>query len=146
MKPNNQGFFLATHYTPVLSALIYSMRLTLLKYALPLHQYSIGPPKRPLKIQAQRTRLNEMRQKYTASGSLSLLEELISLRRFGRFAARLEPPAVFLNWSEDGQTVTYNNKFSLTMQAFRDLANHFISSAQESSISLLCSLHVPGVI
>ncbi|KAF4458828.1 hypothetical protein FALBO_14430 [Fusarium albosuccineum] len=91
---NCQRFQLAREYCPYLSGLIWIQRLIFLKYALPLYSYpTIRIQQRPyMPIQ----RLNDVRQKYMVSGSLSPLAELHSLRNFGQKIAKTEPPPFLL--------------------------------------------------
>ncbi|KAF5975168.1 hypothetical protein FBULB1_7524 [Fusarium bulbicola] len=121
-------FQLAREYCPVLSGLIWVQRLLFLEYALPLHSYpTIGIHQRP---QFPMQRLNEVRQKYMVQGSLSPLAELHNLRNFGQKVAKTEPPPFLLRWSDDGKVVSYGSDFSLSMEEFRGLADHFIAQAE----------------
>jgi hypothetical protein len=86
-----RGFLPAKRYTPHLSGLIYIQRLLFLEYALPLCPYPhIGIPQRSRRRQHQRFEV--IRQRYMTTGAQSPLEELQSLRDFGRVTARSEPP------------------------------------------------------
>ena len=149
--PAGEGFCIARRYTPILSALIYNLRLTFLELAVPLysysrHDYKTGYPKRrSLNRQHQRLVLTEIGERCIGIGSSAPLADFIDLRGYGKTIACRDPPPYYLSWSDDGQTVTYNDKFSLTMQDFRNLSKYFILSAQESSLALLCGLPVPAV-
>ena len=124
-----QRFQLAREYCPSLSGLLWVQRLLFLEYALPLHSYpTLGVQQRP---QFPMQRLNEVRQKYMVQGSLSPLAELHNLRNFGQKVAKTEPPPFLLRWSDDGNVVSYGNDFTLSMQEFRGLAEHFIAQAEE---------------
>jgi hypothetical protein len=68
------------------------------------------------------------------SGAQSAFEEMVSLRSYGRVVARSDDPAFLLRWSEDSQTVSYRDSFSVTMGEFRHLPEHFISQ-----LDTLCS-------
>jgi hypothetical protein len=74
------------------------------------------------------------------SGSPSPLEEFQSLRDFGRVMARMDPPSFLLRWSDDGETVSYGDEFSLTMVSFRQLAEHFLSKAEALCDDLMFGL------
>ncbi|KAK5292262.1 hypothetical protein LTR16_001987 [Cryomyces antarcticus] len=81
-----------------------------------------------------------IRLRYMTTGSPSPLEELQSLRDFGRVMARTDPPSFLLRWSDDGQTVCYGDSFSLTVQDFCSLVKHFLSTAEELCNSLMFDL------
>jgi hypothetical protein len=122
-------FQLAREYCPNLSGLIWVQRLLFFEYALPLQSYPIiGVQQRP---QFPMQRLNEVRQKYMVQGSLSPLAELHNLRNFGQKVAKTESPPFLLRWSDDGKVVSYGSDFSLSMEEFCGLADHFISQAED---------------
>ncbi|EXL40817.1 hypothetical protein FOCG_16761 [Fusarium oxysporum f. sp. radicis-lycopersici 26381] len=124
-SPNCRQFQLAREYCPNLSGLIWVQRLLFLEYALPLHSYpTIGIQQRP---QFSMERLNQVRQKYMVQGSMSPLAELHNLRNFGQKVAKTEPPPFLLRWSDDGRVVSYGSDFTLSMEEFRGLADHFIA-------------------
>ncbi|KAH9204432.1 hypothetical protein DL95DRAFT_496407 [Leptodontidium sp. 2 PMI_412] len=75
------------------------------------------------------------------TGSPSPLEEFQSLRDFGRVIARTDPPSFLLRWSDDGETVSYGDDFSLNMESFRGLAEHFLAKAEELCDGLMFSLN-----
>jgi hypothetical protein len=75
------------------------------------------------------------------TGSPSPLEEFQSLRDFGRVIARTDPPSYLLRWSDDGETVSYGDDFSLTMESFRGLAEHFLLKAEELCDDLMFGLN-----
>jgi hypothetical protein len=123
-------FRLARQYCPYLSGLIYIQRLIYLEWALPLAPYSrIGINQRPRTQQLEH--LNRVRGVYMVAGSPSALAELHSLRNFGHRAAQTEPPTFFLHWSDDGDKVSFGDDFVLSMKDFRQLADHFITRAEE---------------
>ncbi|KAM5360803.1 hypothetical protein ACJA88_014696 [Fusarium oxysporum] len=129
VSPDRRRFQVAREYCPSLSGLIWVQRLIFLEYALPLHSYpTIGIQQRP---QLPMQRLNEVRQKYMVQGSLSPLAELHNLRHFRQKVAKTEPPPFILRWSDDGKIVSYGSDFTLSMQEFRGLADHFIARAEE---------------
>ncbi|CAK7275628.1 hypothetical protein SEPCBS57363_006807, partial [Sporothrix epigloea] len=132
-----QGFALARNYTTTLSALIYVQRLLLLEWTLPVRPYPyLGRPERPRMYQLDV--LNTVRRASLVHGCDGPFDELFSLRNFGRVWAKEEPPAVFLRWSDDGEMVTFDDKFELSMREFRMLADHFITTAQTLCSRLMC--------
>ena len=56
--------------------------------------------------------------------------------------ARTDPPSFLLHWSDDEETLFYGDDFSLTMESFRGLADHFLSKAEELCADLLFDLDV----
>ncbi|KAJ4175798.1 hypothetical protein NW767_015667 [Fusarium falciforme] len=69
-------------------------------------------------------------------GSQSPVAELVSLRDFGRNAARTEPPSTLFHWSSDGEAVS-DGTLKLTMREFRKLPEYFISRAEALCDSLM---------
>ncbi|RSL44777.1 hypothetical protein CEP54_014543 [Fusarium duplospermum] len=131
-------FQLAREYCPYLSGLIWIQRLIFLEYALPLYPYpTIGIQQRPY---MPMQRLNDVRQKYMVSGSLSPLAGLHSLRNFGQKVAKTEPPPFLLRWSDDGERVSYGDHFTLSMDEFRRLSDHFITRAEQLCDELMFGL------
>ncbi|KAJ3454070.1 hypothetical protein MRS44_018702 [Fusarium solani] len=128
-------FLLARQYCPQLSAIIHIQRILLLERALPLRPYPIvGIPQRPRTEQLET--LNKIREKYMVLGSQSPVAELVSLRDFGRNAARTEPPSTLFHWSSDGEAVS-DGTLKLTMREFRKLPEYFISRAEALCDSLM---------
>jgi hypothetical protein len=56
--------------------------------------------------------------------------------------ARSDPPSFLLHWSDDSKTVFIGDAFSLTMDSYRRLAEHFISRAEELCAELMLGLDV----
>ncbi|KAL2104420.1 hypothetical protein VUR80DRAFT_1151 [Thermomyces stellatus] len=73
-------------------------------------------------------------------GAESPFDELRALRSYGKVVARGDPPSFFLRWSDDAQTVSHGDTFSITMSQFRGLADHFISSAEALTERLMLGL------
>lgn len=73
-------------------------------------------------------------------GAESPFDELRALRSYGKVVARGDPPSFFLRWSDDAQTVSHGDTFSITMTQFRGLANHFISSVEALAGRLMLGL------
>ncbi|OAQ71908.1 hypothetical protein VFPPC_12026 [Pochonia chlamydosporia 170] len=136
-------FKLARQFSPALAGPIYCSRLIFLEYALPLFAYSyIGISQRPSTRQVEH--LRSVCDKYTVVGSPSPLAELISLRNFGYVIARTEPPAYLLRWSDDGENVSLGDLFTLSMSAFRQLIDYFISRAEQLCDDLMYNWS-PGI-
>jgi hypothetical protein len=57
----------------------------------------------------QLERLNEVRLEAMVLGCLTPLGVFISLRSRGRKLARADPPSFLARWSDDGQTLYYND-------------------------------------
>jgi hypothetical protein len=122
-------FLPAKQFTTCLSGLIYVQRLLFLEYALPYKAYTyLRIPRRSWF--RQHKKLNSIRESYMIAGSPTPLEEWQNLRDFGRRIAQADTPAVFIRWSDDGQTLFHGDKFSLGMQGFQDLARHFLFKAE----------------
>jgi hypothetical protein len=136
---DSQDFLPAKKYTPCLSGLIYIQRLLFLEYALPLRAYPHLRIPRRSRLQ-QYEGFDSVRLRYMITGSQSPLEEFQSLRDFGRVIARTDAPAFLLRWSDDGETVSYGDKFHLTMQDFRGLAEYFTVHAEELCEELMYDL------
>lgn len=138
-SPDSRQFLLARTYCPQLSGLIYLQRLLLLERALPLYPYlTLGIQQRPHTQQLEQ--LNDIRGKYMVMGSQTPLAELLSLRDSGRAIARTEPPSFLLSWSDNGESVSIGDTFSLTMEAFRQLPDYFITRAEELTAKLMFGL------
>ena len=134
-----QNFLPARKFTPHLSALIYIQRLLFLEYALPYRAYPhIGIARRSRFRQHQH--FETIRLRYMTTGSPSALEELQSLRDFGRVMSRTDAPSFLLRWSDDGQVIWHGDRFSLTMKRYRGLARHFLAKAEALSNSLMFDL------
>ena len=134
-----QSFLPARKFTPHLSALIYIQRLLFLEYGLPYRPYPyIGIARRSRFRQHQH--FETIRLCYMTTGSPSALEELQSLRDFGRVMSRTDDPSFLLHWSDDGQVVRHGDHFSLTMKRYRGLASYFITKAEELCHSLMFDL------
>jgi hypothetical protein len=128
LRDEGKTFRRAKEYTPYLSGLIYQQRLLFLEYALPYRAYDhITLAQRPRGDQL--TRLNNIRTKYMVHGCMSSLAEFLSLRDYGRVIARTDPPAFMFRWSDDGQSINYDN-VSITLQQFRTFAHEILAQAE----------------
>ncbi|KAL4981349.1 hypothetical protein BDW68DRAFT_183589, partial [Aspergillus falconensis] len=124
MSHDGQYFLPARNSTSALSALIYIQRLLFLEHVLPYRAYPfLGRPSRPRTDQL--TPLQAVRMQFMLPGSPTPLGELQRLRAFGKQQATLDPPAFFLHWSEDGNTVSLGN-CRIRITAFRALPEYFI--------------------
>lgn len=138
---DSKTFLPAKRYTSTLSGLIYVQLLLFLERALPLQAYEhVGIPQRP--HANQHRQLNAMRKRYIVKGCESPFDELRSLRDYGKVIARTDLPSFFLRWSDDGQTVSYGDSFSITMEQFRRLADYFITAAEQLSASAMCGIEL----
>lgn len=135
-SPSSRAFLSAKSYTPYLSGLIYIQRLLFLELALPLRAYpSLKISCRPRYEQLKR--LESIRTRYMVVGSQSPLEEMISLRNYGRVMARSDTSSFLLRWSEDGQTVFHGDSFQISMAEFRLLAEHIINETNRLCTELM---------
>lgn len=130
-RPNN--------YTPKLSALIYCARLCLLEMSIPRYAHpSIGWEARPSR--GALTMLNKVRERFMCLGCQSPMEELISLRSYGRAISRSDGPSFRVNWSEDSQEVSWDTGKEigkLTMDQFRQLGRSSRANAATSLTRLM---------
>lgn len=73
-------------------------------------------------------------------GAPYALGEFLSLRELGWTVAPTNPPSFLISWSDDGETLSYGEDFSLTMTNFRRLAKHFLLKAEELCRELMFGL------
>jgi len=71
--------------------------------------------------------------RYMVRGCLSPFGESQSLRDYGQVIARSDPPAFMFRWSEDYQTLHYEDDF-LSMEQLRSFASRIVSS-----LTMLCA-------
>ncbi|KAH8587035.1 hypothetical protein B0O99DRAFT_656577 [Bisporella sp. PMI_857] len=84
-----------------------TQRLLFLKYGLPYQAYPyIGLARRSRFRRHQH--FKTIRLRYMITGSPSALEELQSLRDFGRVISRTDDPSFLLHWSDDGQVYGFS--------------------------------------
>ncbi|KFZ24381.1 hypothetical protein V502_01138 [Pseudogymnoascus sp. VKM F-4520 (FW-2644)] len=111
-------------YTSRLSALIYVQRMLLLEFALPHRAYNyVGLPRRSQHGQLER--LNQIRLEHMVFGCLTPLGEFLSLRAFGRKQARSDTPSFLVRWSDDGDTLFYDDT-SISMEDFRNFGHSLV--------------------
>ncbi|KAJ3455480.1 hypothetical protein MRS44_016962 [Fusarium solani] len=123
-------------YTPILSRLIYCTRLIFLEAILPLraHTYA-GFAARPR--YGQLAALNAVRVDQMCDGTMSPLGEFLSLLAYGLTLQRSEGPAWHFDWSEDGQTISWDGDTRLSMGQFRSLAHEAFRQATVQSRRLM---------
>jgi hypothetical protein len=123
-------------YTPILSRLIYCTRLIFLEAILPLraHTYA-GFAARPR--YGQLAALNAVRIDQMCDGTMSPLGEFLSLLAYGLTLQRSEGPAWHFDWSEDGQTISWDGDTRLSMGQFRSLAHEAFRQATVQSRRLM---------
>ena len=116
-------------YTTYLSGLIYCVRLVLLEYTLPYgdHDY-ISIPARSRNGQLET--LQAIRKEKMCDGCMAPLGELLSLVAYGVSLYRSEGPKFLFEWSDDGQTVSWDNSVAVSMDAFRSLLSTTIDGLQ----------------
>jgi hypothetical protein len=63
-----------------------------------------------------------------------------TLGDFSQVTAKTESPSFLLRWSDDGETVSFGDDFTLTIKKFRCLDKHFFSRAEEPCNDLMLDL------
>ena len=119
ISANGTTFARPLNYTSQLSGLIYCARLILLesvlpRFAHPTLEWSARPSS------GQLDKLKQMRIEKMCLGSPAPLDELFSLREYRRSLSRSEGPSFRVNWSEDGQVISWEDR-SMTMNEFRSI-------------------------
>ncbi|KAI8410918.1 hypothetical protein FOFC_07512, partial [Fusarium oxysporum] len=122
------GYLRPARYTPILSRLIYCTRLIFLEAILPRRAHPhAGFAARPR--YGQLAALNAIRVNHMCDGTLSPLGEFFSLLAYGMSLQRSEGPAYHFDWSEDGQTISWDGNIQLSMGQFRGLAHEIFRQA-----------------
>jgi hypothetical protein len=117
----------AKSYTLNLSAMIYCVRMIILEATLPRFAHvRLGWTARPR--HGQTDLLNEVRKKTLCLGSPAPMNELLSLRDYGRVISRSDGPSFRVTWSEDGQVVSWDNA-QLSMAQFRQISHDTLLAA-----------------
>lgn len=128
-SPDCNSYLLTKSYTPHLAGLICVQRLLFLEYALPAREYPLlAIPQRPRRDQI--AKFQAVRQRYAVLGAQSPFEELVSLMAYGRATAASDPPSFLLRWSDDGQSVAYNDRLTITMAQYRALVDVVLDEAE----------------
>lgn len=126
------------NYTPKISGLIYCMRLcaleaTLPRFAHPLNGWQARPRAGHL------SRLNKIRERYMCFGCQAPMGELLSLRSYGRAFSRSDGPSFRVNWSDDLETISWNDG-KLTIDQFRELGARVYDCAAAAISRLMYGL------
>jgi hypothetical protein len=126
--PTGANFLRPAQFTSILSSLIYCTRLLIMESVLPRfsHDY-ISLSERPR--YGQLDILNNVRKKKMCDGTLSPLGEFISLAAYGQSLRRSEGPTIQFEWSDDGEEISWDGCFRVTMDGFRTLAHSAIQAA-----------------
>jgi hypothetical protein len=125
----------AKQFSTRLSGLIHVLRLLFLEYALPYRKYThLGIDHRPRHKHLER--LNAIRYRFMLYGCLTPLREFQSLRDCGRILARSDPPSFLLRWSDDGNTVYYDDT-TITMDKFRAVSKHLVQLGERQCSNLI---------
>lgn len=127
MSRDGTTFRRARDYTPFLSALIHQQRLLFLEWALPYRAYS-HLRRRARPARGHLSLLNRVRRRFMCFGCLTPIAEFTSLRAYGREICRTDGPSFRVRWSEDGQTVYFNDT-SVQMTEFQALGHRMLDNA-----------------
>jgi hypothetical protein len=121
-------FLRPAQFTSILSSLIYCTRLLIMESVLPRfsHDY-IGLLQRPQ--YGQLDILNDIRKNKMCDGTLSPLGEFISLAAYGQSLRQSEGPTIQFEWSDDGEEISWDGCFRVTMDGFRTLTHSAIQAA-----------------
>jgi hypothetical protein len=125
---NHDGstFERAKNYTSKLSALFYCIRIIILEATLPrFTRDRLGKKARPRFGQIDL--LNEVRRRTFCLGSPAPMNELLSLRDYGRVISRSDGPSFRVAWSEDGQTISWDNQH-LPMSQLRQIGQDWLQA------------------
>ncbi|RGP58413.1 hypothetical protein FSPOR_11888 [Fusarium sporotrichioides] len=127
-RPAGDEFLRPHQFTPVLSRLIYCTRLIFLEMTLPRfpHRYA-GIPARP--SYGHLRKLMPVRTEKMYDGTMSPLDEFLSLLSYGRALSRSEGPVYHFYWSEDDQVLSWDGCLHLSMSSFRGLAREALRQA-----------------
>ncbi|KAH7361356.1 hypothetical protein BKA66DRAFT_592980 [Pyrenochaeta sp. MPI-SDFR-AT-0127] len=127
ISADGSTFERAAYYTPKLSGMIYCARLIFLESTLArfAHHY-IGWKARLRR--GQLDHLNKVRREKMCLGSQAPMGELLSLRTYGRACSRSDGPSFRVNWSDDGQVVSWD-KFQLSMAQFPQISQSTLDRA-----------------
>jgi len=84
-------------------------------------------------------RLNHVRGSFMCYGCQSPMDELLSLRAYGRVLSRTDGPSFRVDWSKDSETVNWDGG-KLTMEQLRRLSSEAVDSAANSLDRLMRGL------
>ncbi|EWZ28964.1 hypothetical protein FOZG_17402 [Fusarium oxysporum Fo47] len=126
--PYGEEYLRPHRYTPILSRLIYCVRLIFIEATLPQFEHSyVNIACRPQHGQLET--LNAARRDRICDGTMSPMGEFFSLLDYGRALRRSEGPVYHFYWSEDGQTLSWDGQNYLTITHFRSLAHEALRQA-----------------
>lgn len=129
-------FLYPSQFTPILSRLIYVTRLICLEVRLPRFAHpSVGIAARPQFGQLQR--LNETREDKLCDGTLSPMGEFLSLLSYGASLRRCALPSFCFEWGQDGQEISWDGEFRLTMDSFRGLSHSILEAVSQGCQRLM---------
>ncbi|KAE9565912.1 hypothetical protein CGMCC3_g17908 [Colletotrichum fructicola] len=139
LTSDGSGFRRPGNYTASLSAFIYCARLVVVEVLLPRtsHDY-VSYPARPRS--GQLDILNRVRRETMCLGSQAPLGEFLSLRAYGRVLSTADGPSFRFDWSDDGQTISWDNG-RLSLQQFRTLAHNMVQNVAAAVDQLMYGWH-----
>jgi hypothetical protein len=127
------------NYTTKLSGLIHCMRSCMLEATLPrFEHFSNGWQMRPRT--GDLSHLNRVRERYMCFGCQVPISELLSLRSYGRAFFRSNGPSFRVNWSDDSETVSWNDG-KIKMSQFRGLGTGAHDRVAAAMSRLMYGLH-----
>ena len=137
-SPDGLRFERPRNYAPKLSGMIYCVRLCLLEVTLPRFAHSSATwGARPRSGHLKR--LNPIRERFLCNGCQAAMGELLSLRACGRAFSRADGPSFRVRWSEDSETVSWDDG-QISMDQFRRLGQVVLRSVEESVTCLMYGL------
>ncbi|KAK0370042.1 hypothetical protein CLIM01_12595 [Colletotrichum limetticola] len=139
LTSDGSGFQSPGNYTANLSAFIYCARLIVIEVLLPRtsHDY-VGYPARPRHGQLEI--LNRVRRETMCLASQAPLGEFLSLRAYGRTVSPADGPSFRFSWSDDGQTISWDDG-RLSLQQFRSLAHDMVQHTASAVDRLMYGWH-----
>lgn len=125
---NGHEYLQPNRFTPILARLIYCTRLILLELVLPCRPHSyVNIPSRPR--YGQLKALNAVRTENMCDGILSPMGEFLSLLSYGHVLRRSQGLAIYFYWSDDGEILSWDGIYQLSMESFRGLAHTALEAA-----------------
>lgn len=126
-------------YTPDLAGLLWTSRLLMLEYALPVHPYPhLGWLSRD-DYPDNNDRMNAIRCKHLLMGGFHPIGEMLSLLRYGRKIARVEGGRSLISWSADGEQLDCNGQ-SISMTDFKRFCHGNLQRAKDRLDRLMFGL------
>jgi len=139
IHPQELAFRRAYDYTPTLSALIWTGRLVILEYALPVRAYNRlaipWPSRTHYPDQCQRL-CDQVRPKYLQRGSMSPIGYLIERLQHGRAIAKRDGARTNISWSPDGRILRISDT-NISVQQFRYTVHAVVTRARQQMEDLL---------